>query len=169
MATRISEQIEALKHMTVRQLRERYQKVFGQESRSNHKQFLFRRIAWRLQAQAEGGLSERARRRALEIADDNELRIRAPKGFDFDEAATRSAYQTVAADPDPRRPLPGAVLEREYKGRTITVRVFPNDFEFNGKRYRSLSAIAKEVTGTKWNGYLFFHLPAGNSNGNEER
>ncbi len=99
MPTRISQQIEALKHMTVRQLRERYQEVFGQESRSNHKQFLFRRIAWRLQAQAEGGLSDRARRRALEIADDNELRIRAPKGFDFDEAATRSADQTVAADP----------------------------------------------------------------------
>ena len=169
LATRISEQIETLKHMTVRQLRERYQEVFGQESRSNHKQFLFRRIAWRLQAQAEGGLSERARRRALEIADDDELRIRPPKGFDFDGAAARCAYQTVAADPDPRRPLPGAVLEREYKGRSITVRVYPNDFEFNGKRYRSLSAIAKEVTGTKWNGYLFFHLPAGNGHGNEER
>jgi hypothetical protein len=169
LATKISEQIEALKHMTVRQLRQQYQEVFGQESRSNHKQFLFRRIAWRLQAQAEGGLSERARRRALEIADDNELRIRPPKGFDFESAATRCAYQTVAADSDPRRPLPGAVLEREYKGRTITVRVYPNDFEFNGKRCRSLSAIAKEITGTKWNGYLFFHLPAGNGHGHEER
>ena len=169
LATRISEQIEALKHMTVRQLRERYQEVFGQESRSNHKQFLFRRIAWRLQAQAEGGLSERARRRALEIADDDELRIRPPKGFDFDGAAARCAYQTVAADPDPRRPLPGAVLEREYKGRTITVKVQADHFAYDGKRYRSLSAIAKEVTGTKWNGYLFFHLPAGNGHGNEER
>ena len=53
--------------------------MFGEESRSNHKQFLFRRIAWRIQALAEGGLSERARRRALEIANDADLRIRAPK------------------------------------------------------------------------------------------
>jgi hypothetical protein len=54
--------------MTVRELRGRDREVFGEESRSNHKQFLFRRIAWRLQADAERGLSERARRRALEIA-----------------------------------------------------------------------------------------------------
>ena len=49
--------------MTVGQLRQKYLGVFGEESRSNHKQFLFRRIAWRIQALAEGGLSERARRR----------------------------------------------------------------------------------------------------------
>ncbi|MCL4488887.1 MAG: DUF2924 domain-containing protein [Chloroflexi bacterium] len=155
--------------MTVRQLRERYQEVFGEESRSNHKQFLFRRIAWRLQAQAEGGLSERARRRALEIADDNDLRIRAPKGFDFEAAGDRCVSTTVPADADPRRPLPGMVLEREYKGRVITVKVHADHFQYDGRRYRSLSAIAKEVTGTKWNGYLFFHLPTGDANGNQER
>ncbi|MCC6363108.1 MAG: DUF2924 domain-containing protein [Bryobacterales bacterium] len=164
----IRRQIEALKRMTVRQLRERYQEVFGEESRSNHKQFLFRRIAWRLQAQAEGGLSERARRRALEIANDNDLRIRAPKGFDFEAACDRSVSQTVPPDADPRRPLPGMVLEREYKGRTIKVKVHAESFDYEGRRYRSLSAIAKEVTGTKWNGYLFFHLPTGNGNGNKE-
>ena len=67
--------------MTVGQLKDRYREVFGEDTRSNHKQFLFRRIAWRVQANAEGGLSERARRRALEIADDADLRIRAPKNF----------------------------------------------------------------------------------------
>ena len=56
--------------MPVGQLRQKYLEVFGEESLSNHKQFLFRRIAWRIQAIAEGGLSERARRRALEIAND---------------------------------------------------------------------------------------------------
>ena len=65
--------------MTVTQLRQKYVEVFGEETRSNNKQFLFRRIAWRIQALAEGGLSERARRRALEIANDADLRIRAPK------------------------------------------------------------------------------------------
>lgn len=68
-------QIEELRYMTTGQLREKYGEVFGEESRSNHKQFLFRRIAWRIQALAEGGLSERARRQALEIANDADLRI----------------------------------------------------------------------------------------------
>ena len=72
--TALPEQIEGLRHMTVGQLKDRYFEVFGEQSRSNHKQFLFRRIAWRIQANAEGGLSERARRRALEIANDADLR-----------------------------------------------------------------------------------------------
>jgi hypothetical protein len=78
-AMQMQKEIEALSRMTVGQLRQKYLEVFGEESRSNHKQFLFRRIAWRIQALAEGGLSERARRRALEIANDADLRIRAPR------------------------------------------------------------------------------------------
>jgi hypothetical protein len=166
---RVRAQIEALRRMTVRELRARYREVFGEESRSNHKQFLFRRIAWRLQANAEGGLSERARRRALEIANDADLRIRAPKGFDFDGAGARCAQGKITPDADPRRPLPGTVLEREYKGQAIIVKVCEDGFNYNGQRYRSLSAIAKEITGTKWNGYLFFHMPVGSANGNEKR
>ena len=77
--TAMRKEIEELSRMTVGKLRPKYLQVFGEESRSNHKQFLFRRIAWRIQALAEGGLSERARRRALEIANDADLRIRAPK------------------------------------------------------------------------------------------
>jgi len=69
-STAIHEQIEALRHRTVGQLKQKYREAFGEASRSNHKQFLFRRIAWRLQANAWGGLSERARLRALEIAND---------------------------------------------------------------------------------------------------
>ena len=81
LETTVRTEIEALRHMTVRQLRQKHAEVFGEETRSHHKQFLFRRIAWRIQANAWGGLSERARRRALEIADDADLRIRAPKNF----------------------------------------------------------------------------------------
>lgn len=73
--TAMRKEIDELRGMTVGQLREKHLGVFGEESRSNHKQFLFRRIAWRIQALAEGGLSERARRRALEIANDADLRI----------------------------------------------------------------------------------------------
>jgi hypothetical protein len=169
LRNQIQSQIETLRRMTVRELRTRYREVFGEESRSNHKQFLFRRIAWRLQADAEGGLSERARQRALEIANDADLRIRAPKEFDFDAAGQRCVQEKITPDADPRRPLPGTVLEREYKGKAIVVKVGEDGYDYNGRRYRSLSAIAKDITGTKWNGYLFFHMPVGRGNGDEKR
>jgi len=159
--TAMRKQIDELSAMTVGQLRQKYQEVFGQESRSNHKQFLFRRIAWRIQALAEGGLSERARRRALEIANDADLRIRAPRtryGQDPTLDPKLSATRKVAGDVDTRLPPPGSYLEREYKGRQVIVKILIDGFEFEGGVYRSLSAIAREVTGTKWNGFLFFNL-----------
>src|ERR1700688_3752028 len=159
--TVLREQIEGLRRMTVGQLKITYREVFGEDSRSNHKQFLFRRIAWRIQAIAEGGLSERARRRALEIANDADLRVRAPKpkfGPDVALDAKLSVSRKVATALDPRLPPPGTYLEREYKGRRVIVKVLVNGFEFDTEIYRSLSAIAHEVTGTKWNGFLFFNL-----------
>ena len=160
MEIQVREQIEALKHMTVGQLREKYREVFGEESRSNHKQFLFRRVAWRIQALVEGGLSERARRRALEIANDADLRIRAPKGFDVGTSMERGVSRKLTAV-DPRLPAPGALLVRVYKGQSIVVKVRTDGFEYGGRIHKSLSAIAHEVTGTKWNGFLFFNLPTG--------
>jgi hypothetical protein len=158
-STAIREQIEALRQMTVGQLKEKYREVFGELSRSNHKQFLFRRIAWRIQANAWGGLSERARRRALEIANDSDLRIRAPKNFlkdDLDEARTTEAY--VAPTEDPRLPKPGTELVRQYRGRNVVVRVREDGFEYGGQIYRSLSSAVREATGTAWNGFAFFQL-----------
>ena len=155
-------EIDELSRMTVGQLRKKYIEAFGEESRSNHKQFLFRRIAWRIQALAEGGLSERARRRALEIANDADLRIRAPK-TKFEDVALDprlSVTRKVAGELDPRLPPPGTYLEREYKGRRIIAKILEEGFEFDGEIYRSLSAIAQEATGTKWNGFLFFNLTA---------
>src|SRR5437016_8517114 len=73
--------IEQLRGSTVAALKKRDRELFGEESKSSNKQFLFRRIAWRLQANAEGDLSERARRRATEIADDGDVSLRAPKEF----------------------------------------------------------------------------------------
>ncbi len=159
--TAMRKEIDELSRMTVGQLRQKYIEVFGEESRSNHKQFLFRRIAWRIQAIAEGGLSERARRRALEIANDADLRIRAPKtNFGSDVTLDRkvSISRKVAVALDPRLPPPGTYLEREYKGLRVIAKVLVDGFEFDGEIYRSLSVIAHEVTGTKWNGFLFFNL-----------
>src|SRR6202166_3737751 len=73
--------IDKLQELRVVELKKKYRELFGEDSKSSNKQFLFRRIAWRLQARVEGDLSERARRRALEIANDADLRIRAPEGF----------------------------------------------------------------------------------------
>jgi hypothetical protein len=159
--TAMQREIDELSRMTVSQLRQKYLEAFGEESRSNNKQFLFRRIAWRIQALAEGGLSERARRRALEIANDADLRIRAPRtrfGQDPTLDPKLSVTRKVAGDLDSRLPPHGSYLEREYKGRRIIVKVLVGGFEFEGQIYRSLSAIAGEVTGTKWNGFAFFNL-----------
>jgi hypothetical protein len=164
----MQKEIEELSRMTVKQLRQKHLEVFGEESRSFNRQFLFRRIAWRVQALAEGGLSERAHRRALEIANDADLRIKAPKtAFKKDVMLDRnlSASRKVAGELDPRLPPIGTHVEREYKGRPIIVKVLVDGFEFSGRQYRSLSAIATEVTGTKWNGYAFFGMtPTGEVN-----
>lgn len=79
MKAAVLKEVENLRRLSVTGLRQQHPEVFGEESRSHQKDFLFSRIAWRLQVLAEGDLSERARRRALEIANDADLRIRAPK------------------------------------------------------------------------------------------
>ena len=158
-AATVRAEIESLRHMTVGQLKDKYREVFCEESRSNHKQFLFRRIAWRIQANAEGGLTERARRRALEIANDADLRIRAPKNF-LKEAVdnNRAIESRVSPMADPRLPAPGTVLVRRYQGKDVVVRVREDAFECDGRTYLSLSAAVREATGTRWNGFAFFDL-----------
>jgi hypothetical protein len=159
--TTMRREIDELSRMTTRQLQEKYLAVFGEGSRSNHKQYLFRRIAWRIQALAEGGLSQRARQRALEIANDADLRLRAPRaksGSDYLLEPRLSVSRRVGGAMDLRLPPPGTYLEREFQGRRLLVKVFENGFEFDGKIHRSLSAVAHAATGTKWNGFLFFNL-----------
>jgi len=153
-------EIENLRQMKAGALRIKYREVFGEESRSSNRQFLFRRIAWRLQANVEGDISERARRRALEIADDADLRIRAPQGF-FEACAPSDGSRSLdraGAGRDRRLPCPGTLLTRQFDNRRIVVKVLEDGFEYQSQHYRSLSAVAREVTGTRWNGPLFFGL-----------
>jgi hypothetical protein len=158
LQTAILIEIEKLRRASLADLREKFREVFQEETRSRHREHLFRRIAWRLQALAEGDLSARARERAHRIARDADLRTVAPPDF-FTVGGQR--VQTTRGDrrePDSRLPLPGALLSRKWKGRTILVEVLTKGFRYENRHYSSLSAIAVAVTGTRWNGLAFFGL-----------
>jgi len=159
----VAAKLAAMEKMTAGQLREKYRELFGEESRSGNRRWLFRRCAWRLQALAEGDLSERARRRARKLARDVDLRVRPPAGMTLPPpsrrpAVTRPARKHVPRKRDARLPMPGAHLRRKYKGHVYEVEVLDNGFEYDGEVYRSLSGIAYAITGSHWNGYLFFGL-----------
>lgn len=150
--------VQALGRLTVPELKQRYAEFFGEPTRTSHKQYLVKRIVWRMQALREGGLSDRARRRAIELADDAEIRLTAPR------APASEPGTVITAAFDAGRPAtfpkPGSVIRREYKGKAIVVRVLPRGFEYEGEVYRSLTAIAQKVTGAHWNGVSFFGLPS---------
>ena len=107
MDAAVLKEIEQLRSLTVNGLRTRYREVFGDDSRSGT---LYRRIAWRLQANAEGDLSERARRRALEIANDADLRVRAPRDRPDAGAHRRTTVAAINGARDSRLPQAGTLL-----------------------------------------------------------
>jgi hypothetical protein len=152
MAINVAKELAALERMTVKQLRERFATVFGEGTVANNKPWLVKRIIWRLQANAEGDLSDRARARAAELARDADLRLSPPKT----QEPLRIASGTISVDH--RLPPPGTVITRKYKKGTVQVKVLDDGFEYEGERYSSLSAVAKAVTGSHCNGFLFFRL-----------
>jgi len=110
-------------------------------------------------------LSERARRRAAELANDAEVRVMAPKTMicppHYGTSATVTKPVPKAKHPsDPRLPAPGSAMMRKYKGRTHRVVVLEDGkgFEYEGSRYRTLTAVAKRITGSHMNGFRFFKL-----------
>ena len=153
MRNDVHEEIARLGGMTVGELQRKYAAVYEEPTRSFNKPYLIKRIAWGLQARAEGGLSDRAKARAAELAREIDLRMSAPKTAPV-VIASRFAQLS-----DSRLPMHGTILKRIYKGQTIEVLVRDRGFEFEGEVYRSLSAIAKKITGAHWNGYLFFGMP----------
>jgi Protein of unknown function (DUF2924) len=123
---------------------------------------------------AEGELSERARQRAMQLANDADLRLSPPKPTATPPCAEQTAEPPETAESagvatpdsvqvppryaDVRLPAPGAILTRLYKGRRLEVTVLDRGFAHDGIVYRSLSAVAKAITGSHCNGYLFFRL-----------
>lgn len=158
MALNIDREVAVMARMAVKELRQKYAAVFNEEPRSRHKQWLIKRIAWRLQANEEGDLSERARRRAMELANDADLRLMAPRPRKAPAEPQQPTTLECFSDKDRRLPCPGTLITRQYKGRTIVVTVLTDGFEHEGERYTSLSAVARAVTGAHWNGFHFFGL-----------
>jgi hypothetical protein len=147
----LADEIALLPQLTTGQLQARYAAVFGEPTRVAHKAWLIKRIAWRLQALAEGDLSQRARQRALELANDADLRLWAP-------GARRAPAPPTGARSEAPDPSPGQVLTRLYKGERLKVTVLEGGFAYAGTVYRSLSAVAKAITGSHCNGLAFFGL-----------
>ena len=153
----VAAEVLALQAMGVADLRDRYRELYGEDTRSRNRTWLFRACAWRVQELVYGGLSERAVKRAAEIARDCDVR---PRRADHVPALPGTKTKVVAFEPTPVSddPLPGTVLTRKYKGQQISVRVLEDGFEYDGQPYGSLTAVARAVTGSHWNGRAFFGL-----------
>jgi hypothetical protein len=138
MTDTVLAQIAGMKTKSTPELRDKWRELFGKEPSVLGRRYLEDRLAYRIQELHFGGLSDRARRRLDALVDQLEP-----------NAARRR---------DPGRPIAGTRLVREWRGVQHTVEVREHDFEYNGRPYKSLSAIAREIAGTRWNGWLFFGL-----------
>ncbi len=155
MEVNIVNEVATLQRLSIAQLRQRFTELFGESTRAGNRIWLIKRIAWRLQALAEGDLSQRARRRADELARDADLRLNPPR----DKSTTPPMPAMTASPPaavDARLPPPGTILDRPYKGQLVQVQILTDGFAYAGRLYASLSAVAKAVTGSHCNGFLFF-------------
>jgi len=153
--TLISE-IMALKAASLEELKTQYTEIFGRVSPcSTNKVFLWRRIAHKLQENAYGGLSGAAQGRIQTLI------------AQYDPVNNKALHPTSSAvvgknkpaqKRDMRLPIPGTVITKEYKGQNIEVRILDRGFEYKGNVFKTLTAIAKTITGAHWNGFLFFNL-----------
>jgi hypothetical protein len=159
MSIDIEQKVAAMQRMPIAELRAQYERVFGETTTTRHAPCLLRRIAWRLQANVQGGLSEHARQRAHELANEAELRLTAPRprspAADGETVTIPAPAAIRDAETDP---TVGTQLERLYKGQKIVVTIAENGVRWNGELYRSLTAVARAVTGDHWNGKAFFGL-----------
>ncbi len=159
---KLGAQLAELQTMALAELRARHLDLFGEEAKSKNLPFLRRKLAFRLQERAEGGLSPEARARIEKLAP-AELPTKAKVVGAPRKAALRAPEKMPARDA--RLPVPGTVLRREFRGLEHAVDVREDGFSYRGRTYRSLSALAKEITGTVWNGFAFFNLMKGVGHG----
>jgi hypothetical protein len=134
-------QLTALRKMSVVELKQRWETLFGTPAPNNSRSYLEVRLGNRIQELMLGGLS-RDTRRVLDLL------VKELEGKN-----TRKAIMT-----DPRKPVPGTRLLREWDGAEHSVTVLRDGFDWQGRKFKSLSAVARAITGTQWNGYRFFGL-----------
>lgn len=133
--------LAALKSMSVNDLKAEWQALFNAPAPNNSRTFLESRLAYRIQELTYGGPDKQTRRLLDLLADEVE--------------GTLTRKGQIA---DPRNPVVGTKLIREWDGTAHTVTVLKDGFDWGGQRYKSLSAVARAITGTRWNGYRFFGL-----------
>jgi hypothetical protein len=133
-------QLAALKTAPIAELKRKWRDLFASEPPPYNRRFLENRLGYRIQELVHGGLSAGALVRLEAIAD--EIEGKAPR-------------RRTALD---NRPIAGTRLIREWKGVEHCVTVRQDGFEYEGRPYQSLSAFARKITGTRWNGPLFFGL-----------
>ena len=147
----LQHELAALEAMTIAELAAKHREVFGTPTRSRNRQYLINHLAWRMQERETGSLSVRALERIAQLAPAAPARWQAPvpkRGSANSQPSTRSL--------DPRVPSVGTTITRIYEGVEHKVTVLDRGFEYQGMRHRSLSGIARQITGRSWNGYVFF-------------
>ena len=128
MALNMEKEVDAMERMTTDQLRKKYEEVFGEPTNARHKTWLIKRIAWRMQSNEEGGLSERALKRAAEIVNESDIRMSPPRRNNVsDEQQKRTKVVSAKIEANSEL-LPSVVLQRDYKGRKIRVTVLDDGF-----------------------------------------
>src|SRR6266849_7687757 len=141
MSVTVLTQLAALKGASAPVLKAKWRELFETEPPAYNRRFLESRLAYRIQELAYGGLSRLTLERLGAMA----------KQYATRDAAERKARPV-------HRPISGTKLIREWQGVEHCVTVRPDDFEYLGRPYKSLSSVAGEITGTKWNGWVFFGL-----------
>lgn len=148
MSDSVLKQVTNLKNLTYEELKSLYITLHGSEPPAYNKEFIIKRLAYRLQEIAYGGLSERVQKRLDDVL--------VERGYD--ENAMPIGNGSGRRKLPKSHPIIGCVFIREWKGQRYQVTAVADGFEFEGRKYRSLTAIAKVITGTHWNGRTFFGL-----------
>ncbi len=145
-------ELRAIESLTTNELHRKFAEIFGHATASRNRTYLRRKLMYRLQELAVGGLSDRALARAAQVAEAGRLH----HGSFGPRVLGRAEELQAPAAPGL---VPGTRLRRVFQGAEHDVLVLTDGrFEYAGRKYGSLSTIAKEITGTVWNGKLFFGL-----------
>ena len=157
MSESIAAQVTKLQKMTVFELRKEWERVFGEPTKQTHRSHLWKRLARKLQ---EDQLPKLTSIERAQIAHHQDMAERhSPNNVDPDKQKGRNKQGNKP--PVRRTPPPGSIISKSYKDRELAVKVLKKGFEYDGQVFRSLSAIAREITGTTWNGFTFFGLNKG--------